>query len=72
MDKRLACCLLAGNGDFSAPGRKMKAGEDGETTYGRRARQLHRRQEEVKREFLKLHALVSVGTQQGGSHIGER
>ena len=29
-------------------------------------------QEEVKREFLKLHALVSVGTQQGGSHIGER
>ena len=28
--------------------------------------------EEVKREFLKLHALVSVGTQQGGSHVGER
>ena len=28
--------------------------------------------EEVKREFLKLHALVSVGMQQRGSHIGER
>ena len=28
--------------------------------------------EEVKREFLKLHALVSVGTQQRGSHVGER
>lgn len=49
MGKRLACCLLAGNGDFSAPGCKTKANKEGETTYGRRARQLHRWREKVKR-----------------------